>query len=55
MSRQWQPGEVLDAIHEVEKFDRLARRTYGLGEGTGSGALDIGILTGDLAVVVRPT
>lgn len=26
------PGEILESIHEVEKFDKMARRTYGLDE-----------------------
>ena len=26
------PAEVLGSIHEVEKFDRMARRTYGLSD-----------------------
>jgi hypothetical protein len=40
-------------VHEVEKFDRMARRNYGLGDGTvGNGSLSINILTGQAVVQV---
>jgi hypothetical protein len=48
-----QPGEVLGSIHEVEKLDRMARRTYGLGDSAGAGGtLALNILTNQAAIVV---
>lgn len=46
------PAEVLESIHEVEKFDRMARRTYGLSEQGGSGTLSLSVLTKDAAIRV---
>jgi hypothetical protein len=40
-----QPGDVLDGIHEIEKFDKMARRNYGLGDSTVGGSLSINVLT----------
>ena len=49
------PREVLDSIDEVEKLDRMARRTYGLGDSAGAGgALAINILTQDAVVQISP-
>ena len=46
------PAEVLGSIHEVEKFDRMARRTYGLSDVQGpGGSLNLGILLGAIQVV----
>lgn len=48
-----QPGEVLEGIHEIEKYDRMARRNYGLTDSTGAGgSLSINVLTNQAAVVV---
>lgn len=45
------PAKVLDSIHEVEKFDRMARRTYGLRDDRApSGILAVNILTNHAAV-----
>ncbi len=47
-----QPADVLESIHAVEKFDRMARRTYGLSEQVGTGALSVHLLTQDVALQV---
>jgi len=48
-----QGAEVLDSIHEVEKFDRMARRTYGLRDDQPTGGtLALNILTGQAIVQV---
>lgn len=48
-----EPAEVLEAIHEVEKFDRVARRTFGLSDQSGvGGVLNVSILTNQAAVQV---
>lgn len=48
-----QPGAILESVHEVEKFDRMARRNFGLSDGTTSnGSLSIHILAGQAAVSV---
>ena len=41
-----QPAAILDSIHEVEKYNRMARRNFGLDQQpiTG-GALNMHILT----------
>jgi hypothetical protein len=36
-----QPGAILDGIHEIEKYDKMARRNYGLGDSTVGGSLSI--------------
>lgn len=46
------PGVVLDKIHEVEKFDRIARRTFGLSDSAGGGSLSVNILTRQAVVCV---
>ncbi len=48
-----QGDEVLKSIHEVEKFDRMARRNYGLSDGKQTGgSLSLSILTGQAAVQI---
>ena len=46
-----QPAAVLDSIHEVEKYDRMARRNFGLDQQpiTG-GALNVQILMNQAAI-----
>jgi hypothetical protein len=46
------PAKVLGSIHEVEKFDRVARRTYGLSEQGGTGSLSLDVLTRDAVIRV---
>jgi hypothetical protein len=47
------PALVLAQIDDVEKLDRMARRTYGLSDGQQSGgAFSLNILTGQAAVQV---
>lgn len=46
-----EPAEVLSGIHAIEKFDRVARRTYGLADGQQvGGALNVSILTNQAAI-----
>lgn len=48
-----QPSELLESVHEVEKFDRIARRTYGIDDGQKfGGVLNLSILTNQAAVQV---
>jgi hypothetical protein len=51
---EMQPRAILESIHEVEKFDRMARRTYGLSDGqpTGRGTFALNILSGQAAIQV---
>jgi hypothetical protein len=44
------PNEILESVHEVEKLDRMARRTFGLGDGTGSNTplVNVNLLLGEL-------
>ena len=50
-----QPAAVLDGIHEIEKYDRMARRNYGLSDSTGAGgSLSLNILTGQAVVQISP-
>ena len=45
------PDKILDGIDEIEKYDRMARRNYGLGDGQQrGGSLSLRILTGQAAV-----
>ncbi len=47
------PAAILDSIHEVEKFDRVARRTYGLGDGsTSHGSLNIHVLANQAGIQI---
>jgi hypothetical protein len=48
-----QPAAILDGVHKIEKFDRMARRHYGLSDGQGAtGNLSITILAGQAAVTL---
>jgi hypothetical protein len=48
-----QPGDVLEGIHEIEKYDRMARRNFGLSDSSGAGgSLNIAVLTNQAAVTV---
>lgn len=47
-----QPDALLDRIHEVAKYDEMARRTFGLGDSSGMpGSLSVNILTSQQAFV----
>lgn len=47
------PAAILEGIHEIKKFDDMARRNYGLGDSTGAGgALSVRLLTGNVALEV---
>ena len=42
-----QPDSILDRVHDIEKYDRLARRNYGLSDkADGSGSLSLNVLSG---------
>ena len=42
-----QSNSVLDRVHDIEKYDRLARRNYGLSDNQGeSSSLNLNILAG---------
>ena len=48
-----QPDSILDRVHEIEKYDRLARRNYGVSDKeSGSGALNLNVLAGRGRMVV---
>ena len=48
-----QPSDVLEGIHEIEKYDRMARRNFGLNDSSGAGgSLSIAVLTNQVAVSV---
>jgi hypothetical protein len=48
-----QPAAILDGMHEIEKYDRMARRNYGLSDNQQSGGmLSLRILTGQAAVQI---
>lgn len=47
-----EPGDVLEGIHEIEKYDRMARRNFGLGDSTVGGSLSVLVLTNQAAVTV---
>jgi hypothetical protein len=47
------PAAILDGIHEIEKYDRMARRNYGMTDSTGSGgSLSLRVLTGPAVIEV---
>lgn len=49
-----EPAAVLKSIHEVEKFDRMARRNYGLADGKGpAGSIAVNILLNQSAVQIN--
>ena len=42
-----QPDSILDRVHDIEKYDRLARRNYGLSDNQiESGILNLNVLVG---------
>jgi hypothetical protein len=48
---EMEPSDVINGIHEIEKFDRMARRNFGLGDGKQTGgSLSLRILTGGTAI-----
>jgi len=48
-----QPAEILDQVHEIEKYDRVARRNYRLDDvPTDSSILNLNILTNHSLVQV---
>jgi hypothetical protein len=49
-----QPGAILEGIHEIENYDRIARRNFGLGDSAGAGgSLSLNILTGSAAIQIN--
>lgn len=49
-----QPSAILEGIHEIEKYDRMARRNFGLGDFDGAGgALSVRVLTDGAAIEVQ--
>jgi len=55
-----QPDSILDRVSGIEKYDRLARRNYGLSDNqAGSGSLDLNVLAGRgrmlIAIDQRPS
>jgi hypothetical protein len=42
-----QPNSILDRVNDIQKYDRLARRNYGLfDKQSGACSLDVNVLTG---------
>jgi hypothetical protein len=42
-----QPDSILDRVNDIEKYDRIARRNYGLSDNqSDSGTLNLNILAG---------
>jgi hypothetical protein len=53
-----QPDSILDRVNDIEKYDRLARRNYGLSDKEGdSGTLSLNILAGRgrMLIAIEPT
>jgi hypothetical protein len=49
------PDSILDRVNDIEKYDRLASRTYGLSENQGRpSSLNVGILMSRTLVAVKP-
>jgi hypothetical protein len=41
------PNSILDRVHDIEKYDRMSRRNYGLSDKQGdSGSLNMHVLAG---------
>jgi len=48
-------GEILASSDQIDKLDKIARRTYGLNETSGNaGPLSLNVLCGNAAVIVAP-
>lgn len=48
-----QPAAILEGIHEIEKYDRMARRNFGLSDSGGAGGtLSVRMLTSGAAIEV---
>ena len=48
-----QPDCILDRVHDIEKYDRLARRNYGVSDNERrSSSLDVNVLAGRGRMVV---
>lgn len=49
-----QPEAILDRVHEIEKYDRMARRNYGLGDASSTGgSISLAVVLG--GAYVEPT
>lgn len=49
-----QPDSILDRVDDIEKYDRIARRNFGLSDTqTGSGSLNLNVLAGGDRVLVQ--
>ena len=52
---EMQPAATLDGIHEIENYDRMARRNYGMSDGQQTnGSLQLNILTNQALVQITP-
>ena len=38
------PDSVLNRVHDIEKYDRIARRNYGLSDNKAAGTLNVNVL-----------
>jgi hypothetical protein len=47
-----QPDAILEGIHEIEKYDKMARRNFCLGDSTVGGTLNVAVLTNQALVTV---
>jgi hypothetical protein len=41
--RQWDGGAILDRVDDIEKLDKVARRTYGITDGDGQANVMVNI------------